>query len=102
MFVPPDVHLAAAHAIRKHGPATFNMQRACNLMMEELGEVTAHANKLTSRNAREWECVTDHTRLQRLRDELVQLAAYALLQINNIDQMSEQILLCAQEARDAG
>lgn len=88
----------ALQALRKHGPPTPNLQRALNLMLEELGEVAQCVNKITSPNPKEREFLL-HTPegdlpiaddmvafwTEGLRRELCQLAAYAMLQIQRLD-----------------
>lgn len=93
-----DVQEAAVHALAKHGQPTSNLNRACNILAEELGEVTQCALKLTSTNPYE---ITQDGRYpgivagkahwtQSMRHELCQLAAYAMLQIQRIDEESDR------------
>lgn len=93
-----DVQDAVNYALAKHGPPTSNLNRACNIMAEELGEIAQCALKLTSTNPYE---ITQDGRYpgivagklhwtKSMRHELCQLAAYALLQIQRIDEESER------------
>lgn len=90
-----DTFTECFKSLEKHGPPTANLQRAVNILAEELGEVAQCVNKLTSPNINEQERDKDGLRLgsvsallywrSNLREELCQLAAYALLQIQRID-----------------
>jgi len=90
-----DVQDYANQALAKHGPPTSNLQRAVNILTEELGEVAQCVNKITSGNLDERNRDKDGLRLgpatgtpywrAELRTELCQLAAYALLQIQRLD-----------------
>jgi NTP pyrophosphatase (non-canonical NTP hydrolase) len=80
-----DVEIEANRALIKHGMPTTDPVRAVAVMAEELGEATEHALKLTSRDAREHGTTPDPDRLRLFREELCQLAAYVLLQIQHID-----------------
>lgn len=78
--------LAAAYdALKKHGLPTSDPVRAAAILAEELGEVTEHALKLTSRDDRERCGQPQRDRLLLMRHELCQLAGYALLVIQNLD-----------------
>jgi len=80
-----DVQDAAHQALAKHGPPTSDPVRACGIMAEELGEITEWALKMTSRDPHEQCGQPQRDRLLLMRDELCQLAGYAMLQIQNID-----------------
>lgn len=84
-LVVQDVLTEAFHALEKHGPPTTDPVRACAILAEELGEITEHALRMTSRDERERCGQSSCVRLLLMRTELCQLAAYALLQIHNID-----------------
>lgn len=74
---------AACLALVKHKSVTTNPERMMAILAEELGEVSREVLDLTRPNPSGGtdpiQCVI------RLRGELCQLAAYALLQVQNID-----------------
>jgi hypothetical protein len=80
-----EVVAAADFALSKHGPPTTYPTRAIAIMTEELGEAAECALKATSLDPEEHrDAHTGHILL--MREELLQLAGYALLQVVNIDR----------------
>lgn len=77
-----EVLMEAHRALRLHGRVTTYPERAISLMVEELGEAAREINIATSPRTDPRERPQG---IQRARMELLQLAAYALIQIQNID-----------------
>ena len=87
------VLLEAFQALEKHKPPTTDTHRLIVTLVKEVGEAAQEVAKMNSKddaerlgfNDGESAPVTRDDRIKRLRAELVQVAAYALLQIQNID-----------------
>lgn len=78
-------------AVARHGAMTHNLQRACAILQEEVGELQKEVNDLT-REPRTGD-------LHRMAYELIQVAATACLILDNL--ANEEIYAKAYNSRPA-